>query len=187
MAVVDRWLRLERHLDRHVGINALVLAATTQLRFLPAANFNGTPPAALTAHLVDSSVALTNNSTVNISAAGATGGTTQYSSATVDLGVTVNAVNDAPVVINGNSVSLIAIDEDTANPAGVLVSSLLGGHFDDSADNQTAVGGSSANNIAGIAVTANGANTAQGKWQYFSGGSWHDIATQHPGDERAPE
>ena len=76
--------------------NALVLAATTQLRFLPALNFNGTAPA-LTAHLIDNSAgAVTNNSTVNLTTIG-TGDPAQYSTATVALSQAITAVNDTPV------------------------------------------------------------------------------------------
>ena len=68
VAIVDRRQHLERHFLGVSASSALVLTATTQLRFLPAANFNGTVPN-LTAHLIDSSAAITNNSTVNMSVA----------------------------------------------------------------------------------------------------------------------
>jgi hypothetical protein len=38
------------------------------------------------------------------------------------VAITVSAVNDAPVVVNGTTVALVAIDEDTLNPTGVTVS-----------------------------------------------------------------
>jgi hypothetical protein len=79
-------------------------------------------------------------------------------------------------VVNGTSVALTAIDEDST-PAGVTINSLLSAHFSDANDNQTASGGSAANNFAGVAVTADAANTAQGVWPYSTnnGGSWTDF------------
>ena len=75
--------------------SALYLAATTSLRFVPAANFNGTP-GALTARLVDSSaIGLTNGTSINVST---NGGTTAYSSATVSLATSITAVNDPPTL-----------------------------------------------------------------------------------------
>jgi hypothetical protein len=81
---------------------ALYLAANTLLRFVPVANYSGTP-GALTARLVDSSATgLTNGNSTNVSA---NGGTSAYSSATVTLGTTITAVNDAPtgtVTVSGS-------------------------------------------------------------------------------------
>src|SRR5262249_4583625 len=91
--------------------------------------------------------------------------------------ITVNPVNDAPTVVNGTSVSLVAIDEDTANPAGTTIAGLVGGHFSDALDDQTAAGGSSPDVLAGIAITADAATPAQGKWQYLVGATWTDIVS----------
>jgi hypothetical protein len=127
------------------AINA-TLAAVNGLQYVGNADFNGSDT--LTIATDD------NNHT----------GTGGPLTTTNTLGITVNNVNDAPLVVNGTSVSLVAIDEDTASPAGATVGGLLAGHFDDSADNQTASGGSAANTFAGIAVTANAATAGQGKW-----------------------
>jgi len=147
---------------------ALVLSANTQLRFVPAADWNGTAPA-LTAHLLDDSSAITNDITVDLTATG-TGGTTQYSTATVALSETVTALNDAPVA--SGSATLALINEDASNPAGDTVANLFAGNFSDATDQVT--NGSSANTLAGVAVTANAATT-EGNWQYFASGSWHTI------------
>jgi len=147
---------------------ALVLVANTQLRFVPAADWNGTAPA-LTAHLLDDSSAITNDITVDLTATG-TGGTTQYSTATVALTETVTALNDAPVA--SGSATLAPINEDASNPAGDTVANLFAGNFSDATDQVT--GGSSPNTLAGVAVTANSATT-EGNWQYFASGSWHTI------------
>ena len=84
---------------------ALVLAAADRLRFVPAANFSGTAPL-LTAHLVDNSATLTDAATVNLSTAGATGGATAYSTATVTIGETV-----------ANPITTIGIGDDTGTSA----------------------------------------------------------------------
>ncbi|MGR4865241.1 M10 family metallopeptidase C-terminal domain-containing protein [Caulobacter sp. LARHSG274] len=148
---------------------AVLLAATTPLRFLPAADFNGPGPT-LTAHLVDASGgALTNGAVVNVTTSG---GSTRYSVGTVVLDHTVTAVNDAPVTVGGAAVALTTILEDAANPAGQTVSALFASHFSDSKDQVS--GGSSADALTGVAITANTATAAEGTWQYFSG-AWQDI------------
>ena len=67
------------------------------------------------------------------------------------------------MVVNGSSVTLPAIDEDTV-PAGQTVSSLVAGHFSDSDGT-----------LRGVAISGNGSTPAQGKWQWFSGSFWLDI------------
>ena len=67
------------------------------------------------------------------------------------------------MVVNGNSVTLAAINEDTS-PAGQTVSALVASHFSD-ADGA----------LRGIAISGNGSSAAQGQWQYFNGTSWVDI------------
>ncbi len=155
--------------------SATVITAATPIRFAPAANFNGAAPT-LTVKLIDSSAgALTNGSHVDVTTSG---GTTAYSSGTVVLDHAVTAVNDAPTVIGGVTTTLLAVSEDTANPAGATVSSLFGSHFSDAADNVG--GGSSANSFAGIMIGIDNSNAAQGHWQVFSGGSWFDLPALSP-------
>ena len=103
----DRWAGYVAILDRQRGqldlvfvasaittASALLLAATDQIRFLPAANFNGTP-GSLTVHLVDNSAGTI--STGGRADVSATGSSTPYSTGTITIGETVNAVDDAPV------------------------------------------------------------------------------------------
>ena len=79
----------------------LFLTADTSVRFLPGANFNGTP-GSLTTRLADNSIsAPINGSTINVSGAN-NGGSSAYSSTTVSLGSSINPVNDAPVLLNLN-------------------------------------------------------------------------------------
>jgi large repetitive protein len=148
---------------------ALVIAATDQLRFLPAANYNGTP-GNLSLRLIDNSLgAVTSGTTVNVSTSG---GTTPYSDSSNALSLTtsVTAINDAPIA-TGASI-LAAIDEDTANPPGATIATLFAGNFSDITDQVT--GGSSANTLAGIAIVGN-AVTTEGTWQYFNGTTWQNV------------
>ncbi len=148
--------------------SAQLINAATLIRFNPMPNFNGLAPT-LTAHLVESGAAFANGADVNLT--GATGGTTRYSAATVTLDTSINAVNDAPNVINGTAATLAAIDEDSTNPAGNSVTNLFSTHFSDADD--TVAGGSTADDLAGIAITGNAA-AAEGAWQYRDGvgGPW---------------
>ncbi len=91
---------------------ALLISSSTQLRFNPAADYNGAEPL-LTVHLIDNSLGFgINFQTVDISAVGATGGATAYSTGTVTLGGTITPVNDAPVNAPGGA---IVTNEDSSN------------------------------------------------------------------------
>ncbi|TWA63400.1 hypothetical protein FBZ82_11358 [Azospirillum brasilense] len=156
--------------------NGLLLAANTALRFVPAANWNGTTPA-LTVRLVeDGGAPLITGNRVDLT--GGVGGSTVYSAGTVALTGTVTPVNDAPVA-TGTTATLPTVAEDTANPAGTTVSSLFGHLFSDATD--TVAGGSAANGFAGIAVVGNAA-TAQGVWQYWTGTGWAAMGAASDGN-----
>jgi hypothetical protein len=145
-------------------------AATTALRFLPAANYNGTP-GALTVRLVDASATgLVNARSANASI---NGGTTPFSAAKVTLGTSVTAVNDAPVATG--TATLAATTQDATNPPGSTVASLFASAFSDAADAVT--GGSAAQILAGVVLTANTATAVQGRWQWLNGATWTDVAT----------
>ena len=136
----------------------------------PAANWNGSAPT-LTVALIDSSTTVTTNATVDVSTRG---GTTAYSSSTVTLSNTVNAVNDAPTIISSTA-TLDAVNEDST-PSGATVSSLFSSNFSDSTD--TVSGGSSANTLAGIAITSYTRDATKGEWQYSTNGSsWTTISS----------
>ncbi len=84
------------------------------------------------------------------------------------------AVNDAPVA--SGSASLAAVAEDTAQPPGDTVSDLFGGNFSDAADQVS--GGSTADTLYGVAITANAATAAQGTWQYSAdGATWTAVGS----------
>ncbi|KRA66514.1 hypothetical protein ASD79_04420 [Caulobacter sp. Root655] len=151
---------------------AVTLAASAPLRFLPATDFNGPAPT-LTVKLVDASGgALTNGAVVNVTTSG---GSTPYSAGTVVLDHSVTAINDAPVTTGGAAVTLTTIGEDSAPGAGQTVSSLFTSHFSDAKDQVS--GGSTADALTGIAVTANTATAAQGVYEYSDdgGGSWQAL------------
>jgi hypothetical protein len=151
---------------------ALLLAPDAMIRFVPVANFNGQAPA-LTLRLVeDSSGPLTTGTTADVSV---NGDPTRYSAGTLATQLLVQAVNDAPLVVNGTTVTLSSVAEDNANPAGTTVSGLFASHYSDAADQVP--GGSSANPFGGVAVIGNAATAAQGKWQYGFLGSWTDISS----------
>ncbi|RIX79652.1 DUF4347 domain-containing protein, partial [Acidovorax cavernicola] len=168
--------------------NALVLDATAQLRFVPAANFHGTPNT-LTVRLVendannDSATAdPTSGSTVDVSGAG-NGGSTVYSAGTVVLSTQVINVNDRPTAID---VTAPRGTEDTQG-TGVRVDTLFTGSYGDTTDDQTGVtgGGNASTSFGGLAIVGNNANASQGAWQYsLDGTNWLDVPTS-PSDGNA--
>jgi VCBS repeat-containing protein len=90
------------------------------------------------------------------------------------LTITVGAQNDAPIATG--SAALPPVQEDASAISGSSIANLFLANFSDAAD--TVSSGSSANSLAGIAVTANNSTTAQGKWQWKTSGmsTWTDIS-----------
>ena len=90
---------------------------------------------------------------------------------------TVDEVNDAPQVTDGDTETLAATLEDTS-PAGESVADLFASHFSDPLDPIT--GGSASNAFAGVAIVALTPDALQGVWQYFDGGTsaWVDIGAR---------
>jgi|GEM_PF-3000612 len=78
---------------------ALALDAATSLRFVPAANFNGTPPA-LSVYGLDNTfaAAFTIGVTTSLIDASVNGGTTAISDNSVAISTSITAVNDLPVL-----------------------------------------------------------------------------------------
>jgi hypothetical protein len=147
--------------DNGVAVTAGQFVSATDINaghlvFTPAADVNGTGYAHFTFQVEDDGG--TANGGVNL----------DQSANTIAFNVT--PVNDAPVASGTAALAL-------PNTVAALFSS----HFDDSADNQPSLpGGSTANTLAGIAVTGDAANAStQGSWQYSTdgGGSWTNIAT----------
>jgi uncharacterized repeat protein (TIGR01451 family) len=180
--------------------NALVLSSSAELRFVPAANFNGVP-GQLTTRLIDASsmpvtdtvtgaqLAATDIAIAGVDVSGAHhGGTTAVSAQTVPLGIAVTPVNDAPIA--SGTASIDPVKQDDRNPTGSSVATLFGGDFNDSADQQHSASnptGSTANTLAGIAIVGDAANAGQGSWQYSSDGgkTWTDVPTNGLSDRNA--
>ena len=146
----------------------LALDANTRLYFRPTADFNGDAVSALTYRAWDRTSG-TAGLTADLTGAGATGGTTAFSTGVGQLTAVVSAANDAPrrsqaTVTHGNSA------EDSAAPLDSSVSGLFLAAFTDAIDDRTASNGSAADALAGIAVTANGSD-ARGAWEYQLNGS----------------
>jgi hypothetical protein len=80
---------------------ARLYSNTIQVRFDPAANFNGPAPT-LTVRLIDNSLGfgIVNGQVVDLSNPASVGGTTAYSSGTVVLNQQIDPVNDAPTSTN---------------------------------------------------------------------------------------
>lgn len=114
------------------------------------------------------------------------GGTSSALITTRAFTFTVNAVNDAPVVVGTPSVAIPTLEEDTLSGAvgGKTVGSLFTGFFNDDRDtiNNSAnggTGGSSADSFYGVAITNHTANAAQGEWQYsLDGTTWLAVGNR---------
>ncbi|MET4001273.1 DUF4347 domain-containing protein, partial [Marinobacterium sp. MBR-109] len=95
----------------------LLLSSSSSLRFVPAADYNGTP-GSLSAHAVDSSdnsISFTSGATrqaFDTIAPSATGGTAAVSSSAVSLNTSVTPVNDLPTLNASGTISNAT--EDTA-------------------------------------------------------------------------
>ncbi len=93
---------------------------------------------------------------------------TDPKSDTESFNVTVTPVADKPVL--SGSATLAAVNEDTTNPAGATVSSLVTSSIYSDVDGNT---------LAGIAISANAASSSDGAWQYSvnDGVSWVDVGS----------
>ncbi len=143
--------------------DARLLAADARIRFVPVANYFGTAGNALTFRAWDQSSG-TNGGTAN---PGTGGGSTAFSTATETADITVNPVNDAPVLNTAANPVLPDVPEDTADPAGQsLPQIVLAGTISD-ADGAP---------VQAIAVTA--VDDLHGTWQYQAVGetTWINIS-----------
>ena len=120
--------------------SALIFSAASQVRFLPAADFHGTP-GTLSVRLADDNSLLTPSAssadTFDLAAAGGTSATGAWSSASRSIATSVSNVNDRPTA---SPTSLAATTEDNPNPPGATVAS-LGFGYGDATDNQTPITG----------------------------------------------
>ncbi|MGI9276596.1 MAG: beta strand repeat-containing protein, partial [Endozoicomonas sp.] len=144
----------------------LLLSSSTLLRFVPAANFNGTPDGGLYAHAVDSSASVTYTDTTREVFDTTSDNNTEsnVSQAAVLLTTSITAVNDAPVLSDTN-LALPNVNEDQGDPTGsvgMLVSGLTGGVTDPE------------QGAHGIAVTDVNSNGTL-HYSLDNGSSWNEV------------
>src|SRR5207344_1322463 len=96
--------------------NALLLDSGTQVRYIPDGSNGETATFGFKAWDQSSGSAST-NATPSFANPGAGGGNTAYSSQSAAASMTVTAVNDAPTIGNGATVTLTATNEDTTSSA----------------------------------------------------------------------
>jgi hypothetical protein len=138
---------------------ALLLTSSTYVRFISTGNDGGTATLAVKGWDQTSGSAGSKVDTTS------SGGTTAFSSNSATISQTVNAVNDAPTITGGATVTLTTTNEDTASSGTTVASILASAGY---ADVDT--GASS-----GIAITATVGN---GAWQYTTDGTnWYAIGT----------
>ncbi len=151
--------------------SALVLAKAALMRFVPAANFNGSIPA-LTVYGIDDSYAgaATNQGSRATADAATRGGNAPLSLAGSTIQSSVLSVNDLPTLGNG---ALADIPEDSTTPAGALISDIFSGQFSDVDSG-----------FAGIAISSTSAAANEGDWQYSLDASvtWNSVAPVSAGD-----
>lgn len=142
---------------------ARLLAADARIRFVPVANYFGTVGNALTFRAWDQSTG-TNGGTAN---PGAGGGSTAFSSATETADLTVNPINDAPLLNTAANPVLPDVPEDAADPAGQsLPQIVLAGTITD------------ADGVAVQAIAITAVDDLHGTWQYQAVGTttWTQIS-----------
>ncbi|MCC6573362.1 MAG: hypothetical protein IT462_06170 [Planctomycetes bacterium] len=136
--------------------NALLLADTALLRYLPDADFNGN---ATVSYRGWDQTAGGNGTMMD------PGSSSAFSLASDIATVTVLSSPDAPVLDNSGSPFLTDVAEDDTDPAGDEISSIVGSSITDA----------DAGALEGIAVT--GADGANGMWQFSvnGGASWEAV------------
>ncbi len=153
---------------------ALVLSASTQVRFVPVTNYNGNPPA-LTVRAIDDtfSGSFTNGATRATVNSGTNGGSSAISATTRNLNVTVTAVNDAPILTASGPI-FNSINATQVNNSGQLVSDFVKGTSGGSWSYVTDV---DAGAVQGVAIIS--AASTNGTWQYSTdnGATWTSVGT----------
>ena len=159
--------------------NALFLNGAAQLRFVPAANFFGTPNL-LSVRLVENN---TNNDSTSTAAqpmngsSGSTqdhGATSLFSEQLITLSQPVSNVNDSPII----SSATWTFAEDGNTPA--TLGQLLDSSYSDRLDDQRSVagGGNASQPLAFIGIYGDTTDAGKGHWEYLHNGSWERL----PGD-----
>ncbi|MCX7086416.1 MAG: DUF4347 domain-containing protein [Methylococcales bacterium] len=151
--------------------NALALSASTHLRFLPDADWNGVPTP-LSIYLTDNTYSggYSTDSTADYETSVVASG---VSSNTVDLGTTVNAINDLPTFTSVAGAATLtetsAYDSSFTTASGALTGTLTGTDVEDGSSVTFGIRGG---DVSGSTVTKNGfygnlvLNTSTNAWTY---------------------
>lgn len=159
--------------------NALFLNGAAQLRFVPAANFFGTPNP-LSMRLVESNGNGDSTSTAAEPVNGSSGstqvhgGTSRFSDQLISLSQPVTNVNDSPIITS----AIWTFPEDGNAPT--TLGQLLDSSYSDRLDNQSTVagGGNASQPLALVGIFADTTDATKGHWEYLNNGTW----TRLPGD-----
>ncbi|MGE0255961.1 MAG: beta strand repeat-containing protein [Alphaproteobacteria bacterium] len=140
--------------------NAVLLNPTALIRFVPNENFYGTVE--LRWRAWDQTSGTNGQTGVNVST---NGGTTAFSTAVESATITINPLNDVPVLDNTGTPSLSAINEDVAAAAnaGTSITNIIASSVSD-ADRLYAT----TTVPSGLAITA--VDTTNGTWQFTTDG-----------------
>jgi Tfp pilus assembly protein FimT len=141
---------------------AVLLDSTALIRFVPNAEYNGSA-GNLSFRAWDQTVGADGDTGVDVST---NGGTTAYSSATETATLTVNPVNDAPVLDSTGAMTLTDVTEDDTNPAGDTVAWIVASAGGDRITDPDSGA------LEGLAVI--GVDDTNGQWQYSTtgGATW---------------
>lgn len=151
------------------SIDALLLSATTQLRFVPDGE-NGTTATISFRAWDQSSGSATTAATRNTANTTTNGGSSAFSITIAQATLDVSNVNDAPV-LTPSTPTLATLTDSQVDNAGQTVASFIAGRVSD-----VDTGASS-----GIAIT--GTDPGNGSWQYSldDGASWQDVGSVSTG------
>ncbi len=160
------------NLSAVIGNNAhLLLTAAGSIRFVPNADYNGNTTGNITFRAWDTTNGTAAGSTMDTSPSN--GGTTAFSTATETATITINPVNDAPVLDNTGTMTLSEIDEDNTSNAGNTVGQIIASS---SANKSNAITDIDSGASEGLAITA--IDTTKGAWQYKIGtGAWTTLSS----------
>ena len=153
------------------GSTALALSSATQIRFVPVADYNGAPPALSIRVMDNTQTQFTSGGSRVVVDSSANGGDSGIAATTTTVGITVDAVNDAPSITEGGVFTDIL--EDQAVNDGVTVSSFLNGLVEDGEDNAANIG------LAITGTTLTNMSGTGSDWQYSTDGgtSWNSVGT----------
>ncbi|MBB3207905.1 CSLREA domain-containing protein, partial [Rhodopirellula rubra] len=141
--------------------------SSTRVYFEANANYTGTVTDAITFRAWDRTLGPNGS----LQDASTNGGITAFSSATESADITINSVNDAPVLDDSFLYTLSAINEDETTNGGQTVASIL------SSNAGTGITDVDTSAVEGIAIRA--ISSSSGYWEYsLNGGTdWSDMGT----------